>query len=187
MMLACLITAFTPFVRESIIKSCFAVLTFILLILFWTVVVVDLELFKNWGYHIDSTPLLYIKTPKEALASLPNGWIIGLLLFLVVLIAGSYYLYYRFISRPYHYKSGSWGQVPLFLILSALMIIPVRGGFNVAPMNTSFVFFHKTSMFANQAAINPVWNFIYEVLHMNKGQKNSNICRPGKRTKSWIL
>lgn len=180
MMLACLITAFTPFVRESIIKSCFAVLTFILLILFWTVVVVDLELFKNWGYHIDSTPLLYIKTPKEALASLPNGWIIGLLLFLVVLIAGSYYLYYRFISRPYHYKSGSWGQVPLFLVLSALMIIPVRGGFNVAPMNTSFVFFHKTSMFANQAAINPVWNFIYEVLHMNKGQKKFEYMPTGK-------
>ena len=60
------------------------------------------------------------------------------------------------------------------------MIIPVRGGFNVAPMNTSFVFFHKTSMFANQAAINPVWNFIYEVLHMNKGQKKFEYMPTGK-------
>ena len=65
MMLACLITAFTPFVRESIIKSCFAVLTFILLILFWTVVVVDLELFKNWGYHINIEDMDEFKLLEE--------------------------------------------------------------------------------------------------------------------------
>ncbi len=54
------------------------------------------------------------------------------------------------------------------------MIIPVRGGFNVAPMNSSFVFFHPENMYANQAAINPVWNFVYELMHIKKtGQSYS--------------
>ena len=51
------------------------------------------------------------------------------------------------------------------------MIIPVRGGFNVAPLNSSFVFFHPANMYANQAAINPVWNFVYELTHVKKAGK----------------
>lgn len=38
----------------------------------------------------------------------------------------------------------------------------------MAPMNVSFVFFNNKNMYANQAAINPVWNFLYEVMHVDK-------------------
>ena len=38
----------------------------------------------------------------------------------------------------------------------------------MGPIINSFVFFHKTNMFANQAAINPVWNFVYEVEHADR-------------------
>ena len=168
MLLASVFMALTPFAGERWIKGIYSVYTFILLVLFWLIVIGDLEIYKSWGYHVDATPLLFIKTPGEALASLSNGLLTGLLVLLVVLIVSCFYIYKRCISRPFHFRKGHWLQAVLFLLLGGLMIIPVRGGFNVAPMNSSFVFFHKTNMHANQAAINPVWNFIYEVTHAGR-------------------
>lgn len=168
MLLACVLMVSSPWVKDRILRNVFSILTFVLLIFFWFVVTVDLELFKNWGYHIDSTPLLYLKTPKEAMASTPVWLSVILILLFILLTVFSFYFYRRFIGSKLKYKPGGWLEPVILLVIGALMIIPVRGGFNVAPMNSSFVFFHENSMFANQSAINPVWNFIYEVSHMNK-------------------
>lgn len=171
LMAACVIFAFTPFLQERLVKTILAVFSGILICLFWLIVVADLELFRNWGYHMDASVLTYLKTPGEAMASTPGYLIFLLTLLWLVLSVAALYLYCRCIARPFHYRPGHWWQAPVFLILAGLMIIPVRGGFNVAPMNSSFVFFHKTNMFANQAAINPVWNFMYEAMHAGKTGK----------------
>ena len=168
MMLGCLTMAVSPWVKDKILRRIYAIITFILLLVFWFVVTVDLELFKNWGYHMDATPLLYLKTPKEAMASTSTLLTILLIVFWLILTIVSYYIYVCLIGSKLRYKMGGWMESVICLILGGAMIIPVRGGFNVAPMNSSFVFFHEKSMFANQSAINPVWNFIYEATHMNK-------------------
>jgi phosphoglycerol transferase MdoB-like AlkP superfamily enzyme len=49
------------------------------------------------------------------------------------------------------------------LAVTALMFVPIRGSFSVAPMNTGFVYFHRTKAYANHAAINVVWNFLYNL------------------------
>lgn len=168
MLLAAVIMAFTPWLKEHIVKVVFLILTSVVTVLFWTIVVTDLEIYKSWGYHVDATALLFIKTPGEALASLSGGLLAGLLLLWAVLSIGSLYGYKRWIARKFHYGKGRGGQSLLFLAVGGMLIVPIRGGFNVAPMNTSFVFFHKTNMYANQAAIHPVWNFMYEVSHADR-------------------
>lgn len=168
MMPVCMVMALTPWLDERRSKTFFSVLTVVLLFLFWTISLGDMELYKNWGYHMDATVLLFLHTPGEALASLSTGLLIGLFFLLAGLVAGSYWVYRRLLVRPFRYRGGGWWQVPAFLLLGGAMIIPVRGGFNVAPMNTSFVFFHKTNMHANQAAVNSVWNFMYEVAHAGR-------------------
>lgn len=167
-MLASLLLALTPFLAEHIVRRVFSVLTALLLVICAIIITIDLELFKNWGYHLDATPLLYIKTPKEAMASTPDGLIAALIALMCVFAGLFYYLFRKFVMPELHYKKGPWWQAVIFLMIGGAMIVPVRGGFNVAPMNSSFVFFHRTSMFANQAAVNPVWNFIYEMMHIDK-------------------
>ena len=44
-----------------------------------------------------------------------------------------------------------------FLILFGSLIIPVRGGVGLAPINAGTVYFSE-NMFANHASINVVWN-----------------------------
>ncbi len=180
MMLSCLIMAVTPFVREQVVRKLFSGITIVLLIVFSGIMTVDLELFKSWGYHLDVTPLVYLKDPKQAVASTPVGLMIGLILILIAFVVAGWFLYRRFVLRSLHYTRGAWWQIPVFLVIGGGMLIPVRGGFNVAPMNSSFVYFHPKSMFANQAAVNPVWNFIYELLHIHKFEGNYNFMEADK-------
>lgn len=168
LMLAAIVMLFSVFLSQKIIRRIFSVLTVILLIFFTVVMTVDLELFKNWGYHLDTTPLLYLKTPKQAMASTPVWLILCLVGLMIVYMWGAYAFYRRFVLPSLHYQGRNYWGIPVFLLIGGLMIIPVRGGFNVAPLNSSFVFFHPKNMYANQAAINPVWNFVYELMHMKK-------------------
>ena len=57
------------------------------------------------------------------------------------------------------------------VLATALLIIPIRGGLQLAPMNVSAVFFSPVA-FANQAAINPQWNFLFSVLEKTNDQTN---------------
>lgn len=168
MLLTCVIMAIGVFLPFKWLKRIYSIVTLILLAVSGLIVVGDLELFKNWGYHMDATPLFYLKTPGEAMASTPTWLILSLVLLWAVLVGVFYSFYRRWVAKSL--KPGqerAWWSV-VYLLLAGLMIIPVRGGFNVAPMNVSFVFFNNKNMYANQAAVNPVWNFLYEVAHVNK-------------------
>lgn len=180
LMLSAVILIFSVFLQDKVIRSIFSVLTLILLVFFCGVAVIDLEIFRNWGYHLDSTPLMYLKTPQEAMASTPVWLSLSLLLFMVVWIAVSWWIYRQWIGRILCYQKGHYWEMPVFLLLGGVMIIPVRGGFNVAPMNSSFVFFHPKNMYANEAAINPVWNFMYELMHINRHKKSFAFMAPEK-------
>lgn len=171
MMLSSVIMVLSTFLGQRVIRFVFSLLTIVCLVFFTVVMTVDLELFKNWGYHIDTTPLMYLKTPKEAMASTPVWLTISLLVFAFVFFGVAWRIFKAGILPTLHYESKNYRTIPVFLILGGLMLLPVRGGVNVAPLNSSFVFFHATNMYANQAAINPVWNFVYELMHKKKLDK----------------
>src|SRR5690606_33876932 len=64
--------------------------------------------------------------------------------------------------------------LPLFLFISASLIIPIRGGLQLAPLNVSDAYFSDNS-FANQAAINVPWNFFNAVLRKTHDNTNPYI------------
>lgn len=172
MMLSAFLLAWSPFIGQKVMRMVFAFVTIVCLVFFSVVMTVDLELFKNWGYHIDTTPLMYLKTPKEAMASTPVWLTVCLFVCMIAVVWGGWYLFSRWILSGLKYCRRIYWSIPVFLLIGGAMIIPVRGGFNVAPMNSSFVFFHPKNMYANQAAINPVWNFVYELMHMKKAERH---------------
>lgn len=171
MMLSSVVMAISCFLNQRVIRFIYSVLTIVCLVFFTVVMTIDLELFKNWGYHIDTTPLMYLKTPKEAMASTPVWLIISLVVFMFIFFLGAWRIFRVWILSTLHYESKDYRTIPVYLIIGGLMLLPVRGGVNVAPLNSSFVFFHATNMYANQAAINPVWNFVYELMHKKKLDK----------------
>jgi phosphoglycerol transferase MdoB-like AlkP superfamily enzyme len=155
---------FTTFFKKKIIYTIYTAIVLLLVVL---VVTADIEVYKQWSFRIDATPLKYLSSPKEAWASvshLPVVWILlAVALFYVLLLfffkKGITRLHYL-LSKPIHWAIGLL-SVSVF---SVLLIISLRGGLQLAPLNQSTVYF-STNNFANQAAINATWNFLHGVMN----------------------
>lgn len=134
--------------------------TIILAVFTSIIIVTDANLYTYWGFRMDYTPLFYLKTPAEAMASVKTLTMI-LLGGVTIIIAAAFIAFY---NRLLHYRFSVLEKTKspvvnsfIFLFLTAALIIPIRGGFGVAPINAGSVYFSE-NMFANHAAINAVWN-----------------------------
>jgi phosphoglycerol transferase MdoB-like AlkP superfamily enzyme len=146
-------------------------MTIVLLLLSSIIAMVDLELYRHWGFRLNTTPFLYIG--PEAFGSVDMSVVINLLLIFLILFSGAIFVYMKALApRIARLHSSTKKAFIVLLILSGSMFIAIRGSFTVAPMNTGFVYFHKTKTFANHAAINVVWNFLYSL------QKSANLSYP---------
>lgn len=145
------------------IKKIFKIYTFIILAVFSIIVVSDAELYRNWGFRIDATPILYLKTPGEAFASVTPLLIILLSILTVLIFFAFFFFYKRWVARKSDtFEKGKWWYIPVFVFFSATMIIPIRGNLGIAPMNPGKVYFSQ-NMYCNHAALNSVWNMMYSL------------------------
>lgn len=138
----------------------FNIFTATLVSIFSFILVSDLELYRNWGFRIDGTPLLYLKTPDDAIASVKVWVILLLFLFTISIVLFSYRFYNKQVITKSSFNKGKWWMSPILVFVAATMIIPIRGGFGIAPMNPGKVYFSQ-NIYANHAALNGIWNLIY--------------------------
>ena len=137
------------------------------------IIVLDFELYKHWGFRLDATPLMYMG--KEAAQSGDIGKSIALILFCLMIYSAALFLFYRYFKGRFdRLQPSGWQTLPVLIFVTALFIVPIRGSFGVAPMNTGFVYFHDKNVFANHAAVNVVWNFAYAVQKMNRLKYSDN-------------
>ncbi len=176
MIITGLIFTASPFIGDrtvSIVQSGF---TTLFLVICSVIVVADFELYKHWGFRINSTPLMYIGS--EAAGTITSTVLITLLLLFIGLFV-SYLLFYIKRLAPSLRQLDSLDKkwTPVWFLLTALLIIPIRSSFSVAPLNTGFVYFHKTKAFPNHAGINPVWNFLRSVTRDEHSKYPDNFVR----------
>jgi phosphoglycerol transferase MdoB-like AlkP superfamily enzyme len=141
----------------------------LLIILCSLLAIVDIELYRHWGFRLNTAPLFYLQhTGGAAMGSVAISVVFKLLLLATAIITIFLFLYDRLLQpRITSLQPSKRRGFAVLLMVSAAMIIPIRGSFTVAPMNTGFVYFHKTNAFANHAAINVVWNFLYNLNSSN--------------------
>jgi phosphoglycerol transferase MdoB-like AlkP superfamily enzyme len=124
------------------------------------IIVSDANLYSYWGFRMDYTPMLYLKTPGEAMASITTIKLILSLSAIIVISSFFIFIYNKFIDRVFIKFERIRLWLPGMLLLTILMgalIIPIRGGFGIAPINAGSVYFSK-NMFLNHTAINSIWN-----------------------------
>lgn len=159
LMLSGIIITISIFIRGKFLRYSISIFTFLFLILSCIAVVVDLELYRHWGFRLNTTPFFYMGS--EAAGSADPKVVIKLILILLLLLSTFSYFYIKFITPKLSIKTTADKKAAVvLLILSASMFIPIRGGFTVSTMNAGKVYFHKTNNFANHAGINVVWNFL---------------------------
>jgi phosphoglycerol transferase MdoB-like AlkP superfamily enzyme len=138
----------------------------------------DLVLFGYWGFRLDATPLIYLlDNPAEALGSAP-WWMYflgigGIVLILYVVE----WLLHKLMPSPQRSHSHLWREAcsnrpePLRrriihtlqgLLFAGIVFLCIRGGVSESTMNVGRAYF-STEMNLNQAAVNPVFSFLYSL------------------------
>lgn len=152
----------------------YRVYSFVILLLVAIIVLADASLYEAWGFRIDDDILVFLANPKEVYASishLPLFWIgLFFLVIMTILWYGFTWTLKRIFFVPQHQFKLLTGLV--ILAVMAFLIIPIRGGLQLAPMNQSTVYF-STNNFANHSAVNAVWNFVQSTVKQNDLQEES--------------
>lgn len=159
-------------INNSLLKKMIDIFQLLLISLLTFIHVVDLEIYKNWGSHLDVTPLLYLKNPKEAFASAGAAPMWLLILLLVGFILLSRFVSRKWVTNPImaFKHTPLWAALVLLLPTSLLGALQ-RGGFQKISINQSAVYF-STNSFANHAAFNVPWNLSYSITEELYNDKN---------------
>ena len=145
-------------VMQRLLTIYFAIMAFAVAL----IVAVDMGLFRHWDFRLDSTIIPYLRTPKEAAASVTwNDLWPTLILF--CLYDALLFAAWRPVAKIYRVVKQSLKQriVSTFamILLGGFIFLAIRGGVDTAPANVSKVYF-SDNMFLNQAATNPVFSFL---------------------------
>ena len=119
----------------------------------------DAALYPYWGFKLDSSVFFYLKTPKEAFASV-SVWMV---FFGVILIAVLSFFFYLALNIRLTLAEGVKVRpikefIPLFILLP-LTFLTIRGGMGASTMNIGKAYF-STDQFLNHAAVNPVLSLL---------------------------
>lgn len=139
------------------------IITAILLAISICVFVGDNGTFSVWGYHWDKSLFTFLQSPKEVLACAEWWvWILGGTS-MAVLFAICWIVYLKLIRwdkllLTHSILVRSW-QTSAWVLITALLFLPIRGSVTVSTMNTGRVYF-STNQMLNLAAINPIFNLI---------------------------
>ena len=143
---------------------------FITSLLYSLAIIANLGLYGYWGFPLDNTPLLYLRTsPKDAFASVPIWQTIALL---VIIILVAWIIYKVFVrvtkqSESTHTPIQRLYSAIALLILTATLILPIRGGISTGTNHTGSVYF-SPDIKLNHAAVNPAFCFFESVSHQKQ-------------------
>ena len=123
---------------------------------------VDVALYEHWGFRIDSTVLIYLADPEEAMASVDFWLGVRQTLLAAAYAAGMIWVYRRilgvFDGRTVVWRVASLGSLAV-VMLAGFDFLAIRGGTGASVANVSKVYFSPTQ-FLNHAATNPDFSFL---------------------------
>lgn len=136
----------------------------------------DLQIYKIWGTKLNAQAIGYLKYPKEALASMSSSPLFLLVGICIALFLAGYYLYATIFKQfsfavPARSAVVVVSRLFLFVVFSGVLVLAIRGGTGLAPMNPGFAYF-SNHQFANHAALNASWNLMYDLKHYFRHKGN---------------
>lgn len=118
-------------------------------------------LYPYWGFPLDSTPLFYLQSPADALASV-SGWFIAVGVFFAILIwmavAWGFFLCTRLIIGLKPALNRIWWSI-VMVLAGGLLFLAIRGGTAQSTANVGRVYFSH-NIFLNHSAVNPLFSLM---------------------------
>lgn len=158
-----IVLSFSFLCTPKVLGNIFKIYTYLLLFIITFINILDLGLYPHWGTRVGISAFDYVGDPQGFFSSIMLKDIfaaIAVILFYVILFL---WLFNRFLKKSIivaaHQK---WYYSPVMLLITAFLIIPIRGGLGTSPINLSTVSF-SSKLYVNQSAYNFMWNFFKTV------------------------
>lgn len=125
----------------------------------------DTALYPFWGFKLDASVLFYLRTPKEAVASV-SPWMVVIGIILILLFA---WIMYRILTKPLKVSDFPYRKVIIripvtlfYLLLAGPLFLAIRGGLTASTMNVGHAYF-TTDQFLNHSAVNPGFSMLSSI------------------------
>ena len=151
------------FTQKKIIHQINQGYHFILLFLLPVLFVSTIKMYHEWEALLSVSVLDYVANPGEVVSFISTAELLGLVVFLVLYVTCSIWLYKKVVRGFLHDKGKTLYKFVIGLIMPVLMGISARGGLQLIPINESAAYYSDTPFF-NHVAVNPFWYFIHSVL-----------------------
>lgn len=149
--------------------------TFILLFFTSLFTLIDINIFREWGTKFNYRAVEFFLTATEdAVASSSSSPVVASFSSIAVLSIIGMFLYVKLVPpiKPLQlHTSKLAAKIPVALLVLGLTFLAIRGGWGVAPMNTSKVYFSEKQVL-NYAAINTNWFLMSNILSNQKTKGN---------------
>lgn len=130
--------------------------------------VVNIGLYDFWKFPLDAMPVFYFFTsPTDAFASVSLWFVMGGLLAVAGVAAAIFLAARRWLVTPQEdcrQPSRRLLTTLVQVVLTGLLIIPIRGGVTVSTTNTGKVYFSGQQEL-NHAAVNPMFSLMESLAH----------------------
>ena len=169
MLLPGLLLLANVWIRQEFIRPIFNTYMGIIAVATAFCFVLNAVLYPYWCFPLDSMPFFYFFTsPADAFASASFGEIALGILALAAISALIWWMLRmpkrrdRYGRRDYRNEGLDCHRVRtsiIVFVMTALLIIPIRGGFTVATTNTGTAYFSQLS-YLNHSAVNPMFSLL---------------------------
>lgn len=181
-----LLSVFFSFFRKYLV---YFIYSYILVIIAVLITMIDIGSYQAWGIKIEPSFLTYLKTPKEALASIKNFPLLPVLIGFLVLCTLVFIYLKKYLERATSLRLSpvqkKWQTVLILLCLTASFIIPMRGGLQGLPINQSSVYFSKNN-FSNISAINANFSFFFNLMQGAANTENPFVVMDATKAKQIV-
>ena len=168
-----IVLAFSFLTPPKVLGNIFKIYTFLLLFIITFINILDLGLYPHWGTRIGISAFDYAGNPEGVTSSITWKDVLTAIV-LITFYFGVFTMFYlRYLRKSISEAARQkWYFSPVILLITALLIIPVRGGLGTTPINLSTVSF-SSKLYVNHAAYNFMWHFFKSV---EKQKKMVNPC-----------
>lgn len=148
--------------------------TFTLIILTAIFTLSDINIVREWGTKFNYRAIeFFLDSTGDAIASTSSSPILISFFYLMFIIITGLLLYQQLVYKwsIIAHKSKLYFKIPSTILVLGLTFLAIRGGWGVAPMNTSKVYFSDQEIM-NYAAINTNWFLMSNIIDNQKSKGN---------------
>jgi phosphoglycerol transferase MdoB-like AlkP superfamily enzyme len=177
-----IVLAFSFVTPAKILSSVFKIYTFLLLFVITFFNILDLGLYPHWGTRVGISAFDYVGDPQGVFSSVMLKDVIAAIAVIFFYGILFVWLYNRFLKiKIDEAAKQKWYYLPVMLLITGFLIIPIRGGLGTSPINLSTVSF-SNKMYVNHASYNFMWNFLKTV---ELKRKMVNPCNYMDKDAAW--